>query len=184
MMSGILLILRSGAPEKIVEMAKIVATAPTGARVSGGNKSSNGAAVGAVPTTIKAEYVMSNELRDFADVLTDLRGGRTHNELSEALYEATEAVKKTGKMATVQLTIKLKPQGDRQVEVLDAIKRTIPEPARQPTIMFIDEANRLTRSDVRQMRIDELKVVSEKQKADGLVMVDEKTGELKEVSVQ
>lgn len=144
----------------------------------------NGAAVGAAPSTTIMGNAMGNEVRDFADVLTDLRGGRTHQELSEALVEATEAVKRTGKQATVQLTIKLKPQGDRQVEVIDAIKRTIPEPARQPTIMFIDEGNRLSRSDVRQMRLDELKVAEQPQSKGELVLVNTNTGELKEASVQ
>lgn len=120
------------------------------------------------------------ELRDFSEVITDLRGGRTHSELSAALTEATEAAMKTGKMATVSLTIKIKPQGNRQVEVLDAIKRTIPEPNRQPTIMFIDDDGTLTRSDVRQMRLDDLKVVEQQPKGE-LVLLDQKTGELKEV---
>lgn len=126
----------------------------------------------------------SGELRDFAEVITDLRGGNTHHELSVAVKEATEAARRTGKMATVQLTIKIKPQGDRQVEVIDAIKRTIPEPNRSPTIMFIDDDNRLTRSDVRQMRLDELKVPDKKPEKPELVLMDKETGELKEVTVQ
>jgi len=127
---------------------------------------------------------MDGKPRDFTEVLTDLRNGRTHHDLSLAMHEATEAAMRTGKMATVQLTIKIKPQGDRQVEVLDAIKRTIPEPNRHPTIMFIDDDNRLTRSDVRQMHIDDLKVVEEAQPKGDLVLLNSKTGELKEVSVQ
>ena len=57
------------------------------------------------------------QIRGFDEVLTDLRAGRTLDELSQYLREATEAAKRTGKMATVQLTHKIKPQGDRQVEV-------------------------------------------------------------------
>lgn len=125
----------------------------------------------------------SVEARDFAEFVTDLRGGNTHHELSVALQEATEAARRTGKTASVQLTIKIKPQGERQVEIVDAIKRVIPEPSRMPTIMFIDQENRLTRYDARQMRLDEVKIVEKK--ADGpMVVVNEETGELKEVPVQ
>ncbi|MGV0961830.1 MAG: hypothetical protein ACOYB1_18550 [Limnohabitans sp.] len=123
-------------------------------------------------------------IRDFAEIVTDLRGGITHKELSVAMRDATEAAKRTGKMASVQLTIKIKPQGDRQVEVIDVVKKVIPEPNRSPTIFFIDNDNGLTRSDVRQMRIEELTVVEEKPGKDGVVIIDQKTGELREVSVQ
>jgi len=126
----------------------------------------------------------SGDVRDFVDVVTDLRGGNTHQELSHALQEATEAARRTGKMATVQLTIKIKPQGDRQVEVVDAIKRTIPEPNRVPTIMFIDEQNCLTRCDIRQMRLDELVIVPPVAAKEELVVVDKQTGEIKEVTIQ
>jgi hypothetical protein len=127
---------------------------------------------------------MNNEARDFAEIVTDLRNGATHKELSVALMEAMAAAKRTGKMATVQLTIKIKPQGDRQVEVVDAIRRTIPEPTRAPTIMFVDDRQGLTRYDVRQMTLDEVKVVA-RQEESPMVVVDEETGEvLKEVPVQ
>ena len=126
----------------------------------------------------------NNEARDFAEIVTDLRGGATHQELSVALMEATAAAKRTGKTATVQLTIKIKPQGDRQVEVVDAIKRTIPEPNRAPTIMFVDDKQGLTRYNVRQMRLEEIKIV-EKKAEQPVALVDEETGEiLKEVTVQ
>lgn len=126
----------------------------------------------------------SGEVRDFSEIITDLRGGNTNRELSVAMHDATEAAKRTGKTASVQLTIKIKPQGDRQVEVIDAIKKTIPEPNRGPTIFFVDENNRLTRSDVRQMRIEELRVAEVKPGKDEVVLLNQKTGELKEVSVQ
>lgn len=127
---------------------------------------------------------MENDVRDFAEIITDLRGGSTHKELSVAMMEAAAAAKRTGKMATVQLTIKIKPQGDRQVEVVDAIKRTIPEPNRAPTIMFIDDKQGMTRYDVRQMRLDEVQTVEKKEESP-MVVVDEKTGEiLQEVPVQ
>lgn len=134
---------------------------------------------------------MSDEIRDFAEIVTDLRGGVTHRELSVALHDATEAAKRTGKMATVTLTIKIKPQGDRQVEVVDAIKKTIPEPNRSPTLFFVEGNGRLTRSDVRQRRLDELeevkqadKPVVEVKRPEGKVVVMESKPAAKEATVQ
>lgn len=124
---------------------------------------------------------MSDEIRDFAEIVTDLRGGVTHRELSQAVYDATEAAKRTGKNAEVQLVLKIKPQGDRQVEVVDVIKKKIPEPNRSPTIFFVD-GGRLTRSDVRQMRLDELKDVGRKEEKEVVVVAVK--NEMKEVSVQ
>jgi len=125
----------------------------------------------------------TGEVKDFSEILTDLRAGVTHRELSVAMHDATEAAKRTGKTASVQLTIKIKPQGDRQVEVVDSIKKTIPEPSRSPTIFFVDENNGLTRSDVRQMRLDELKDVRPKKEKEEVVVLSQKT-DLKEVTVQ
>lgn len=121
--------------------------------------------------------------RNFAEVLAELRFGQTLTMLSEALVEATEAAKRTGKMASLTLTVKIKPQGERQVEVVDEIKKKIPQPNMQPTIMFIDECHNLTRNDMRQMRIDELKTVSDGDQAKGeLILINQKTGELREVN--
>ena len=114
--------------------------------------------------------------RDFAELITDLRGGNTHHELSLALQEATEAAKRTGKTASVTLQVKIKPSGDRQCEVTDTITKKIPEPARLPTVMFIDDEDNLSRSGRRQMKLDELKQVE--QPENKLVDLGEKASEI------
>jgi ACT domain-containing protein len=107
--------------------------------------------------------------RDFAEFVTDLRGGICHQEVSEAIQEVTAACRETGKVGSVTLTIKIKPQGDRQVEILDQIKKVVPEHAKMPTFAFIDDHDNLTRSDPRQASLDDVRVV------------DKETGELKVV---
>jgi len=110
-----------------------------------------------------------NETKDFAEFLTDLRGGTAHHELSNGLLEVTKAVQKTGKMGTIQLTVKVKPIGEGQVEITDQIKKTVPEPTKPTTFMFVDDEYNLTRNNPRQGEIFNLKVV------------DKETGEIKEV---
>jgi len=110
------------------------------------------------------------EQKDFTDVLTDLRGGTAHHELSKAIRTVTEAVQKTGKVGSLTMSIKIKPQGEGQVEIIDEIKIKAPEPAKPSTFMFVDDQNNLTRDNPRQASVFDLKVV------------DKKTGEIKEVA--
>lgn len=120
-----------------------------------------------------------SNIRDFAELITDLRGGQVHQELSNAFVEATEAAKRTGKVASVTLQIKIKPAGDRQCEVTDSITKKIPVPTKLPTVMFVDDFNNLTRNDRRQMRIDD--VVTIEHKTPETFTVNAETGELIEV---
>lgn len=122
------------------------------------------------------------DVRDFAELITDLRGGNTHQELSLAYQEATEAAKRTGKVASITFTVKIKPSGDRQCEVVDSITKKIPQPARQPTIMFIDDSNNLTRSDIRQMHLSELQTMPDPTVQGELVSINTSTGELRKVN--
>jgi len=98
--------------------------------------------------------------RDFSDFITDLRHGNCHQELSEGLNLLTEAVAKHGKVGTLTLTIKVKPEGSSQVLITDAIKVSKPEATKQPTFMFVTPGNNLEREGVtRQIRIEEMKEV-------------------------
>lgn len=121
----------------------------------------------------------TQKTRDFAEFITDLRGGICHQEMSVAMQKAADAAMKTGKMATVNLQLKIKPQGERQVTVDDIIKTTLPEPTKPSTVMFVDDDRNLSRSDSRQM---ELKDIG-RPKAE-LVELNYKTGELREASAK
>lgn len=99
---------------------------------------------------------METNLRDFVDVLTDIRGGSCHHELSLALKQATEAAIDTGKKAAVTVTLNIKPQGNVQVEIADVIKKTIPEQSKPTTFMFVDGDSNLTRDDRRQMTLQDV----------------------------
>lgn len=123
-----------------------------------------------------------SSIRDFAKLITDLRAGRAHQEISEAVREATEAATQTGKKSSVTLKLTFKPKG-QQFSVADDIKKQIPRPDQPETVMFFDENYNLTRCDIRQMELgDTLRQLDEKKGE--LVNIDKSTGELKEVSIK
>ncbi len=90
-------------------------------------------------------------------VLEDLNNGQTPTDLADALRNAVEAVKKTGKMATVTFSLKIKP-GNRgaveKVEIEDAIKCNLPSTDRAKSFFFIDKDNTLSRRDPNQPELD------------------------------
>lgn len=88
--------------------------------------------------------------RPFADVLRELGGGDTYDELTARLAEVVEAVTNTRKMGTLSITLKVKPNGDNGVMVADEIKSKVPEAARGDTVFFVTSGGALVRQDPRQ----------------------------------
>jgi hypothetical protein len=91
-----------------------------------------------------------HNMRSITDVLGDLDRGRVFRALNSELAGLVAAVRATGKAGELTLKLKIKPNGDNQVEITDEIKAKVPEPARPKTLMFIAEDNSLIRSDPRQ----------------------------------
>ena len=88
--------------------------------------------------------------RQFADVLRDLGGGATYDELTARLAEVVEAVTTTRKIGEISIKLKVKPNGDSGVIVADEIKSKVPEPARGDTVFFVTAGGSLVRQDPRQ----------------------------------
>lgn len=101
------------------------------------------------------------QIRPFADLLRDLGGGRTHDEMSEAIWDLAERVRDTGKKGTVQLTITVEPtKGDiTMLTVSDEIKIKLPEHARRPSVFFADDHGNLSRSNPNQPELSGLRQV-------------------------
>lgn len=101
-------------------------------------------------------------IRPFADFLRDLRGGATHEELSEALWDLTAAVRDTGKKGALQLTIYVEPtKGDTTVlTTLDEINPKLPKPTRRPSMFFTDHEGNLSRTNPNQPEISGLREVA------------------------
>jgi len=88
--------------------------------------------------------------RPFADILRELGGGNTYDELTARLAEVVDAVTQTHKMGEISIKLKVKPNGDSGVIVADEIKSKVPEPPRGDTVFFVTAGGSLVRQDPRQ----------------------------------
>lgn len=87
--------------------------------------------------------------RPFIDILEEMSGGRTHDQLTERFGELVERVQETGASGSLTLTIKVTATGDNSAEVTDTIRTKLPEFPRPKSMFFIDGTD-LTRRDPRQ----------------------------------
>lgn len=115
-------------------------------------------------------------VRPFSDWLREQAGGKSHDELSDALYDLVQRVKDTRKKGSIVYTISVGPmKGDQDVLVIDdQIKLKLPEHDRKASLFYTDRVGNLTRTDPQQLDFESLREVP------GGV-VDTKTGELKEI---
>jgi len=113
--------------------------------------------------------------RDSMEILQELREGVCLLDLSDKLQEATAAAMKTGKKAVVTLKLTITPQGTQAI-VKDDIEAKVPIFPVQPTVMFVDDENNLTRRSPRQMSLSDAAIrVPAKEES---VRVDPETGEV------
>lgn len=124
-------------------------------------------------TTIDAD---DEVVRPFADWLREQSGGKTHEELGDALHDLVARVRDTGKKGSVQLTVTVGPlKGDADVLVVtDEIKLRLPEHDRKASLFYPDANGNLTRSDPQQLTFESLREVP------GVGVVDASTGEIQE----
>jgi hypothetical protein len=100
-------------------------------------------------------------MRNFSDILREVRGGKADDELGDHLRELCEAVAATNKGGALTLTLTIKPNGPNAVLVEDAVKMKAPEAAASATLFFVDEDHNLTRRDPRQLTLSELREVED-----------------------
>lgn len=100
-------------------------------------------------------------IRPFAEFLQEQSQGRTHAEMSEALYDLAARVRDTGKKGSVTLTITIEPaKGDEDVLVVgDEIKLKLPEFPRKPSIFYTADDGNLSRTNPTQMTLPGLREV-------------------------
>ncbi len=115
-------------------------------------------------------------VRPFADWLREQAGGKSHDELSQALYDLVQRVGDTGKKGSIVYTISVGPlKNDNDVLVVDdQIKLKLPEHDRKASLFYTDKTGNLTRTDPNQLAFESLREVE-----GGLVNTI--TGELKEI---
>lgn len=98
--------------------------------------------------------------RNFNDVLSEIDGGRAHEELSRVLAQVTAAAIELNKPGEVTFTLKVKPNKDNAVFLETGIKAKIPEAGIATAMFFADEEGSLTRRDPRQADMFTLKAIA------------------------
>lgn len=95
----------------------------------------------------------------FISLVNSLRRGMAQNELSDAIAEAVQRSRDTGKASSVTLKITIKPQGrDGQYSVIDEITSKLPKEEKAPTLMFGTPDGNLQREDPKQQAFELRKV--------------------------
>lgn len=115
--------------------------------------------------------------RPFMDTLRELRNGRTHDELTDALAQLVAAVQATGRSGELKLVLKVVPPKGRESSYLtieDAV--TVKEPATDQgnTVFFPTADGSLSRQDPSQLEL-RLRGLPSAHAPDG---VDASTGEI------
>lgn len=91
--------------------------------------------------------------KQIADVLRELAGGQTYDEINGQLQEIVEAVRETGKIGEMTIKLKFRPNGEHSVVIQDTVTAKVPEPPRGDTVFFVDAAGGLLRDDPRQPKL-------------------------------
>ena len=103
--------------------------------------------------------------RPALDVLAELRRGKCHTELSQALHEVLQACMETGKKGELVLKLTINPQkvGDFEtprVEVTDQIGTKKPTKSVHPSTFFLTDDLNPVRRDPNQDEFESLRDVS------------------------
>lgn len=116
------------------------------------------------------------QVRPFADVLKEINGGDSHDELSDALNELVTAVNDTGRVGTLTYVVKVKPAGKNahgNVIILDEVKIKLPQLDRAESVWFVTSDGNVSRENPNQLKFESLREVPAP-----AVPVDAETGEI------
>lgn len=103
----------------------------------------------------------------FGVLLSQMRKGQSHDELSRRLAEVVQAVQETGKAGSISYTVKVKPATKGNgvaVIVEDDIKHKLPQGDRT-SIFFATEDGQLSRNDPNQQELRFQSIQGEQQEA-------------------
>ncbi len=92
-------------------------------------------------------------MRTFTQVLADLPGGRTVDELSEQLAAVVLAVAKANKKGSLTLTLEILPNADNMVVIRDQIKTKVPLLDRGTAHFYFDEEGSLLKDNPKQGKL-------------------------------
>lgn len=93
------------------------------------------------------------------EILDGLRSGQLQ-ELQARMPELSQSVRATGKKATITIKLSMSPSktDDYAVELAEQIKVAEPQPSPTPTLMFVDDDGRLSKTDPRARQLPGMEV--------------------------
>lgn len=100
--------------------------------------------------------------KTFVQQVALLRHGDLNDELDEKIAELIAECKATGKTGELILKLKIKPGTSGQAEIFDTVDLKLPKPARETSILFINDDASLQREDPRQRTLEGVKDVTER----------------------
>lgn len=76
-------------------------------------------------------------MKPFQQQMALMRFGALNEELDSALSDLLAKVNETGRVGEISLTLKFKKNGEKQIEVFDAVKVKMPQAPRESSVLFI-----------------------------------------------
>lgn len=100
------------------------------------------------------------QIRPFADFLVELRRGKVHAELGEALHNLIAAVEDTGKPGQFALVIKVSKQKKTGMLCIDdGVSTKLPARERDSSLWYVDDHGNPTRRDPTQLEFEGIRVI-------------------------
>ena len=93
------------------------------------------------------EMILSNT---FMRTYGELRKGTAMTEASAELARVVQEVQNTGMPGELKITLKVEPNGEQEVAIIDRVEAKIPKKANRKTHFFIGSEGQLQRDDPRQ----------------------------------
>lgn len=86
-------------------------------------------------------------MRPFPDILRELSHGQTVSNLTAGLTEVVQAVRETGKIGKITLTVTVEKNGENSVFLLGSVKTNAPTLPQSKTAFFATGSGSLDRDD-------------------------------------
>lgn len=108
-----------------------------------------------IKPTVKGHQMATPRDLTFLELLQSHRRGEVLSRADELLEELVEAVATTGESGELTIKLPFKVNKAGQIEITPQLSMKKPRPPLATGIYFASETNRLTRSDPRQMDIED-----------------------------
>lgn len=102
-------------------------------------------------------------MTNFVETLALIRDGQLVIQCTDELQDLITAVVEHNKAGTLNLKLKVEPNGDNAVTIISEVKTVVPKPGVGKAIFYADQGGNLSRRDPRQRDIDDIPGVKSKE---------------------